>query len=31
MGGQTVRITRAYVDERLAGVVKDQDVSRYIL
>ncbi len=31
MGGQAVRITRAYVDERLAGVVKDQDVSRYIL
>jgi ATP-dependent HslUV protease ATP-binding subunit HslU len=29
--GQTIRITRAYVDERLAGVVKDQDVSRYIL
>jgi len=29
--GQTVRITRAYVDDRLAGVVKDQDVSRYIL
>jgi ATP-dependent HslUV protease ATP-binding subunit HslU len=31
MGGETVRITPAYVDERLAGVVKDQDVSRYIL
>jgi ATP-dependent HslUV protease ATP-binding subunit HslU len=29
--GQTIRITRAYVDERLAGVVKDQDMSRYIL
>ena len=29
--GQSVRITRAYVDDRLAGVVKDQDVSRYIL
>jgi ATP-dependent HslUV protease ATP-binding subunit HslU len=29
--GQSIRITRAYVDERLAGVVKDQDVSRYIL
>jgi ATP-dependent HslUV protease ATP-binding subunit HslU len=31
ISGQTVQITRAYVDERLAGVVKDQDVSRYIL
>ncbi|HSV93642.1 MAG TPA: HslU--HslV peptidase ATPase subunit, partial [Desulfobacterales bacterium] len=31
MGGETVRITPSYVDERLAGVVKDQDVSRYIL
>jgi ATP-dependent HslUV protease ATP-binding subunit HslU len=29
--GQTVRITRDYVEERLAGVVRDQDVSRYIL
>jgi ATP-dependent HslUV protease ATP-binding subunit HslU len=29
--GQTIRISRSYVDERLAGVVKDQDVSRYIL
>jgi ATP-dependent HslUV protease ATP-binding subunit HslU len=29
--GQAIRITRAYVDDRLAGVVKDQDVSRYIL
>jgi ATP-dependent HslUV protease ATP-binding subunit HslU len=29
--GETIRINRAYVDERLAGVVKDQDVSRYIL
>ena len=29
--GQSIRITRAYVDERLAGVVKDQDMSRYIL
>ncbi|MCX7031749.1 MAG: ATP-dependent protease ATPase subunit HslU [Spirochaetes bacterium] len=29
--GETIRITRAYVDERLAGVVKDQDLSRYIL
>jgi ATP-dependent HslUV protease ATP-binding subunit HslU len=31
ISGQSVQITRAYVDERLAGVVKDQDVSRYIL
>jgi ATP-dependent HslUV protease ATP-binding subunit HslU len=31
IGGETIRITRTYVDERLAGVVKDQDVSRYIL
>jgi ATP-dependent HslUV protease ATP-binding subunit HslU len=31
ISGQTVRITRAYVDERLSEIVKDQDVSRYIL
>ena len=31
MGGQTVEITKAYVDERLSDVVKDQDLSRYIL
>ena len=31
MGGQTVEITRAYVDERLSDVVKNQDLSRYIL
>lgn len=31
MGGQTVEITRSYVDERLSNVVKDQDLSRYIL
>ena len=31
MGGQTVEITREYVDERLSNVVKDQDLSRYIL
>ncbi len=31
LGGQTITITREYVDERLADVVKDQDLSRYIL
>lgn len=31
MGGQTVEITREYVDERLSDVVKNQDLSRYIL
>ena len=31
MGGQTVEITKEYVDERLSNVVKDQDLSRYIL
>jgi ATP-dependent HslUV protease ATP-binding subunit HslU len=31
MGGQTVRITREYVDERLKDIVQDQDLSRYIL
>ena len=31
MSGQTVQITAAYVDERLSDVVKDQDLSRYIL
>jgi len=29
--GQTIRITRGYVDEKLKGVVEDQDLSRYIL
>ncbi len=31
MPGETVEITRTYVDERLKDVVKDQDLSRYIL
>jgi len=29
--GETIRIDRAYVQERLAGIVKDPDLSRYIL
>jgi len=29
--GQTVKVTRAYVDEKLADVLQDQDLSRYIL
>jgi ATP-dependent HslUV protease ATP-binding subunit HslU len=29
--GQTVTITREYVDEKLKGVVEDQDLSRFIL
>ncbi|MCA1597048.1 MAG: ATP-dependent protease ATPase subunit HslU, partial [Chloroflexi bacterium] len=31
MAGQDFHITREYVNERLAGLVKDQDRSRYIL
>ncbi len=31
MSGQKVEITPAYVDERLSDVVKNQDLSRYIL
>ncbi|MBQ3830324.1 MAG: ATP-dependent protease ATPase subunit HslU [Spirochaetales bacterium] len=31
MSGQTVEITPDYVNERLSNVVKDQDLSRYIL
>ena len=31
MGGQTVEITPQYVDERLSDVVRNQDLSRYIL
>lgn len=31
LAGQTIRITTDYVDERLKGVVQDQDLSRYIL
>lgn len=29
--GQTIDITRSYVDERLKNIVQDQDLSRYIL
>ncbi len=29
--GQTIRITRGYVDEKLSSVVEDQDLTRYIL
>jgi ATP-dependent HslUV protease ATP-binding subunit HslU len=31
LGGQTITITRQYVDERLKGVMEDQDLSRFIL
>ncbi len=31
LAGQTIPITREYVRERLASVVEDQDLSRYIL
>jgi ATP-dependent HslUV protease ATP-binding subunit HslU len=31
MGKQTVKITRHYVDERLAELVKDEDLANYIL
>ena len=31
LAGQEVTVTRPYVDERLAGIVKDADLSRYIL
>lgn len=31
MKGQTVSIDKAYVEERLSGVVEDKDLSRYIL
>lgn len=31
LSGQTIQITAEYVDQRLSGVVKDQDLSRYIL
>jgi len=29
--GETVKVTRAYVDEHLSSLVKDEDLSRYIL
>jgi ATP-dependent HslUV protease ATP-binding subunit HslU len=31
IGGQEIVIHGAYVDERLAGIVRDADLSRYIL
>jgi ATP-dependent HslUV protease ATP-binding subunit HslU len=31
IAGQTVTVTKEYVEQRLAGIVKDQDLSRYIL
>lgn len=31
MSGQSIEITTAYVDEKLNGIVQDQDLSRYIL
>ena len=31
MPGETVEITKAYVDERLKDIVQDQDLSRFIL
>ena len=29
--GQTISITRGYVDEKLTNVIEDQDLTRYIL
>lgn len=31
MSGQTIEITTEYVDDKLKGIVQDQDLSRYIL
>ncbi len=31
LAGQHIPITAKYVDERLQGIVQDQDLSRYIL
>jgi ATP-dependent HslUV protease ATP-binding subunit HslU len=31
MGGESVTIDRAYVDERLRPIVKNEDLSRFIL
>ncbi len=31
MNGQTVTVTRGYVDDKLNGIIQDQDLSRYIL
>jgi ATP-dependent HslUV protease ATP-binding subunit HslU len=31
LSGQEIVVTRKYVEERLAGIVKNADLSRYIL
>jgi ATP-dependent HslUV protease ATP-binding subunit HslU len=31
IGGQEIVIRKEYVDEKLAGIVRDVDLSRYIL
>lgn len=31
LGGQTISITKQYVDDRLQGIVEDQDLSKYML
>jgi ATP-dependent HslUV protease ATP-binding subunit HslU len=31
IGGQKIAVTRQYVEEKLAGIVRDADLSRYIL
>jgi ATP-dependent HslUV protease ATP-binding subunit HslU len=31
LSGQTIAITRGYVDDRLQGILEDQDLSRFIL
>jgi len=31
MGGQTIEINEAYVDERLSSILENEDLSRYIL
>jgi ATP-dependent HslUV protease ATP-binding subunit HslU len=31
LGEQTVPITASYVQERLAGLLKDEDLSQYVL
>ena len=31
LGERTIPITAAYVQERLAGILKDEDLSQYVL
>ncbi|MCL2791603.1 MAG: ATP-dependent protease ATPase subunit HslU [Spirochaetaceae bacterium] len=31
LAGQTIKITPAYIDEKLGNIIEDQDLSRYIL